>query len=74
MLIIFWYDIRVINITTSTMQNTFQINSIDDRKVILTWASDMLITKAIAHKKELQERYPHLQFEVMVDKQYSFSI
>ena len=59
------YDMRVINITTPTMQNTFKIQSIDNRQVVITWEEDKLLAAAATKLLDLRRRYPHLTFNII---------
>ena len=58
------YDMRVIN-TTPTMQNTFKIQSIDDRQVVLTLEEDKLLAAAANKLLDLRKRYHHLTFKII---------
>jgi hypothetical protein len=47
------------------MQNTFKIQSTDDRKVILTWDEDKLLSAAANKLLHLRKRYPYLTFKIV---------
>ena len=51
------------------MQNTFKIESIDNRQVILTWYEDQLLATAARKLLDLRQRYPHLTFKIQPQQQ-----
>jgi len=51
------------------MQNTFKIQSIDNRQVILTWGEDQLLAAAANKLLHLRKRYPHLTFKIQPHQQ-----
>ena len=72
MLIIFWYDMRVIN-TTPTMINTFKVVSYAASGTRCDWSADQMINQAYNYKSELAARYPETVFSVEIDQQNAFS-
>lgn len=51
------------------MLNTFKIESIDNRHVILTWYEDQMLATAARKLLELRQRYPHLTFKIQPHQQ-----
>ena len=47
------------------MQNTFKIQSIDNRQVVITWEEDKLLAAAATKLLDLRRRYPHLTFNII---------
>ena len=46
------------------MQNTFKIESIDNRKVILTWYEDQMLATAARKLLKLRKEFPNLTFKI----------
>ena len=46
------------------MQNTFKIESIDNRQVILTWCEDQMLATAARKLLKLRKEFPHLTFKI----------
>jgi hypothetical protein len=51
------------------MFNTFKIESVDERQVILTWHEDQHLATAARKLLELRKRYPHLTFTIQPHQQ-----
>ena len=51
------------------MQNTFKIESIDNRQVILTWYEDQMLATASRKLLELRKEFPKLTFKIVPHSQ-----